>query len=171
MSDEIKNTEAEEQVSAPAEETPAAAPAETPAAAPTETPAAAPAETPAAASTERPAAAPREYRPREDGPRGPRPDGRRPRFKSEDGDGREDDFSRSEMGPRMPRFRKKVCRFCHDKNAVIDYKRSDILESFITDRGKILPRRITGTCSKHQRAIAREIKIARSIALLTYVEK
>jgi len=156
MSDEIKNTEAEEQVSAPAEEAPAAVPAEAPVTAPTETPA---------------AAAPREYRPREDGPRGPRPDGRRPRFKSEDGDGRDDDFSRSEMGPRMPRFRKKVCRFCHDKNAVIDYKRSDILESFITDRGKILPRRITGTCSKHQRAIAREIKIARSIALLPYVEK
>jgi len=73
--------------------------------------------------------------------------------------------------PRVPRFRKKVCKFCHNKDMVIDYKRSDILERFVTDRGKILPRRITGTCAKHQRALAREIKRARIIALLPFVIK
>jgi len=74
-------------------------------------------------------------------------------------------------GQRLSRFKKKVCRFCHDKSHVIDYKRSDILENFITDRGKILPRRITGTCAKHQRDVAREIKKARVIALLPFVEQ
>jgi len=69
------------------------------------------------------------------------------------------------------KFRKKVCRFCHDKDLPLDYKRSDILERFITDRGKILPRRVTGTCAKHQRQVAREIKRARIIALLPFVEK
>ncbi|MBN1501767.1 MAG: 30S ribosomal protein S18 [Spirochaetes bacterium] len=71
---------------------------------------------------------------------------------------------------RVPRFKKKVCRFCHSKDVAIDYKRSDILEKFITDRGKILPRRITGTCAKHQRLVATEIKKARMIALLPFVE-
>lgn len=72
---------------------------------------------------------------------------------------------------RLPRFKKKVCRFCHNKEMVIDYKRIDILERFVTDRGKILPRRITGTCAKHQRALAIEIKRARMIALLPFLEK
>ena len=72
---------------------------------------------------------------------------------------------------RMPRFKKKMCRFCHDKSLPIDYKRADILENFITDRGKILPRRITGTCARHQRDVAKEIKRARIIALLPFVEK
>lgn len=72
---------------------------------------------------------------------------------------------------RLPRFKKKMCRFCHDKSVPIDYKRADILENFITDRGKILPRRITGTCARHQRDVAKEIKRARIIALLPFVEK
>ena len=71
---------------------------------------------------------------------------------------------------RVPRFKKKVCRFCHNKDIVIDYKKIDVLERFITDRGKILPRRITGTCAKHQRVLAQEIKRARMIALLPFVE-
>jgi small subunit ribosomal protein S18 len=77
----------------------------------------------------------------------------------------------SDQGQRMPRFKKKICIFCQDKNASVDYKRPDILERFITDRGKILPRRVTGTCSKHQRIVAREIKRARTIALLPFVEQ
>lgn len=77
----------------------------------------------------------------------------------------------SEGGMRMPRFKKKVCIFCQDKNASADYKRPEVLERFITDRGKILPRRVTGTCAKHQRIIAREIKRARAIALLPFVEQ
>ena len=65
-------------------------------------------------------------------------------------------------------FKKKVCRFCIQKMK-IDYKDSDTLRRFITERGKILPRRITGTCANHQRALALSIKQARSIALLPYV--
>ncbi len=65
-------------------------------------------------------------------------------------------------------FRKKVCRFCANK-AKIDYKDSDSLRRFTTERGKILPRRITGTCAKHQRELARAIKRARSICLLPFV--
>ncbi len=65
-------------------------------------------------------------------------------------------------------FRKKVCRFCANK-AKIDYKDADGLRRYTTERGKILPRRITGTCAKHQRELAREIKRARSICLLPFV--
>ena len=72
---------------------------------------------------------------------------------------------------RNSRFKKKVCKFCHNKDMVIDYKKSDILEKFLSERGKILPRRITGTCAKHQRHIALEVKRARMIALLPFVVK
>ena len=65
-------------------------------------------------------------------------------------------------------FKKKICKFCAQK-LKIDYKESDTLRRFITERGKILPRRITGTCAKHQRALAMAIKQARSIALLPFV--
>ena len=65
-------------------------------------------------------------------------------------------------------FRKKVCRFCTQK-AKIDYKDADGLRRYTTERGKILPRRITGTCAKHQRRLALEIKRARALALLPYV--
>ena len=65
-------------------------------------------------------------------------------------------------------FKKKVCRFCTQK-LTIDYKDGDMLRKFITERGKILPRRITGTCAKHQRALAQAIKRARIIALLPFV--
>ena len=64
--------------------------------------------------------------------------------------------------------RKKVCRFCTQK-AKIDYKDADGLRRYTTERGKILPRRITGTCAKHQRRLALEIKRARALALLPYV--
>ena len=65
-------------------------------------------------------------------------------------------------------FRKKVCRFCANK-AKIDYKDADGLRRFTTERGKILPRRITGTCAKHQRRLALDIKRARAICLLPFV--
>jgi small subunit ribosomal protein S18 len=65
-------------------------------------------------------------------------------------------------------FKKKVCKFCTQK-LKIDYKDADTLRRFITDRGKILPRRITGTCAKHQRALALAIKRSRNIALLPFV--
>jgi len=65
--------------------------------------------------------------------------------------------------------RRKVCRFCADSSLVINYKDPKSLKYFITERGKILPRRISGTCAKHQRTINHAIKRARTIALLPYV--
>ncbi len=65
-------------------------------------------------------------------------------------------------------FKKKTCRFCEDKNAVIDYKKPEILRRFITERGKILPRRMTGVCSMHQHELALAIKRARMMAFLPF---
>ena len=81
-------------------------------------------------------------------------------------DGRDGDSGRGGKGKVF--FKKKVCRFCTQK-LKIDYKDADTLRRFITERGKILPRRITGTCAKHQRAVALAIKRARTIALLPFV--
>lgn len=67
-------------------------------------------------------------------------------------------------------FKRKVCRFCVKKLA-IDFKNVDLLKKFTTDRGKIIPRRILGTCAKHQRKLTRAIKRARVLALLPFVEK
>ena len=73
--------------------------------------------------------------------------------------------------PQRPvvRRRKKVCIFCADKVDFIDYKDSAKLRKFIIERGKILPRRISGTCAKHQRELNTAIKRARQVALLPYV--
>ena len=81
-------------------------------------------------------------------------------------DGRDGDDRRGGKGKVF--FKKKVCKFCIQK-LKIDYKDADTLRRFITERGKILPRRITGTCAKHQRALALAIKRARMIALLPFV--
>jgi small subunit ribosomal protein S18 len=67
--------------------------------------------------------------------------------------------------------RPKLCQFCVDKNIEIDYKQVDLLRRFISDDGKIRPRRQTGTCARHQRELARAIKHARHIALLPYVSE
>ena len=73
-------------------------------------------------------------------------------------------------GSRMGGFRRrKVCRFCTEKDATIDYKDPSVLRYFITERGKIVPRRISGTCARHQRHVAVAIKRARALALLPYV--
>ena len=64
--------------------------------------------------------------------------------------------------------RKKVCQFCADKTEVIDYKDVARLRKFISERAKILPRRATGTCAAHQRALTTAIKRARHLALLPY---
>ena len=64
--------------------------------------------------------------------------------------------------------RKKVCQFCQEKATHIDYKDLGKLKKYTTERGKILPRRITGACAKHQRMVTRAIKRARTIALLPY---
>jgi len=64
--------------------------------------------------------------------------------------------------------RKKVCRFCAEKNSKVDFKDQATLKYFVTERGKIIPRRISGNCAKHQREVAVAIKRARGIALLPY---
>ncbi|MCX7822736.1 MAG: 30S ribosomal protein S18 [Syntrophobacterales bacterium] len=63
---------------------------------------------------------------------------------------------------------RKVCRFCMDSSLRIDYKDANLLQHFLTERAKIVPRRITGNCAKHQRELTRAIKRARQMALLPY---
>jgi small subunit ribosomal protein S18 len=71
-------------------------------------------------------------------------------------------------GKRQYFRKKKVCKFCVEKMDLIDYKRADILSQFVQERGKILPRRMTGVCSRHQRWLGVAIKRARNIALLPF---
>src|SRR5271154_3267789 len=92
------------------------------------------------------------------GPGGPRPQGM--------GGGRPG--GPAKRGKRNFVRKKKVCRFCVDKVDYIDYKKAEILAPFIQDRGKILPRRMTGTCSRHQRWLTVAIKRAQNIALLPF---
>lgn len=73
-----------------------------------------------------------------------------------------------DFNPRFKKQKKKVCQLCSDKNYVLDYKNSDIMKKFVNDKGKILPRRTTGSCAKHQRDITLAIKRARHIAVLPY---
>jgi small subunit ribosomal protein S18 len=89
------------------------------------------------------------------GPGGPRPQGGRP-------------GGPAKRGKRNFVRKKKVCRFCVDKADFIDYKRAEILAPFIQERGKILPRRMTGTCARHQRWLTVAIKRAQNIALLPF---
>ena len=71
--------------------------------------------------------------------------------------------------PKRQYFRKKkVCRFCIERVDFIDYKKVEMLQPFVQERGKVLPRRMTGTCSKHQRWLGEAIKRARNIALLPF---
>ena len=152
MADEATLTEAqeeqesekvEEEIKEPAEEEGAAE------AAPAVAPDAAPA--PTRAPTRAPAAAPR--RPPSRGG----PPGRGPRQQDRRGGG----------GGRW-RSRRKVCSFCVDKVTHIDYKQVDTLRRFVDGHGKIIPRRKTGTCAKHQRRLALAIKYARHLALLPF---
>ena len=78
--------------------------------------------------------------------------------------------NQDDYNPKFRKMRKKVCPLCADKNLVLDYKNADQLRKFINDKGKILPRRATGACAKHQRVIANEIKRARAIALLPFTK-
>jgi len=72
-------------------------------------------------------------------------------------------------GGRWAGARRKTCFFCEEKVAHIDYKQADMLQGFLTERGKIRPRRQTGTCARHQRRLAEAIKRARHLALLPFV--
>ncbi|MGH3751164.1 MAG: 30S ribosomal protein S18 [Pseudonocardiaceae bacterium] len=70
--------------------------------------------------------------------------------------------------PPIRKPKKKICIFCKDKNAAIDYKDTGMLRKYISDRGKIRARRVTGNCSQHQRDVAVAVKNAREVALLPY---
>ena len=72
--------------------------------------------------------------------------------------------NRRHGGPR----RRKVCQFCADKSEAIDYKDVEKLKKYVTERGKILPKRITGTCAKHQRELTGAVKRARHLAIMPY---
>ena len=73
------------------------------------------------------------------------------------------------MAPRKKIFsRRKVCRFCADKELVLDYKDVKTLRNFVTERSKIIPKRIYGTCASHQRQVTEAIKRARHLALIPY---
>ena len=78
--------------------------------------------------------------------------------------------SDEDYNPRFRKVRKKVCAFCANKDLVLDYKNADQLKKYINEKGKILPRRMTGACAKHQRHIAHQIKIARYMAILPYTK-
>lgn len=71
-------------------------------------------------------------------------------------------------GRRRPMMRRKVCRFCVDREIKIDYKDVKLLTGFVTERGKITPSRITGTCARHQRLVTVAVKRARNVALLPF---
>lgn len=70
--------------------------------------------------------------------------------------------------PGQPRFRRKTCRFCENKDMGIDYKRVDVLVRLVSNKGKILPRRLTGTCAKHQRFVSSAIKKARMAGFMPF---
>jgi small subunit ribosomal protein S18 len=96
-----------------------------------------------------------------EGGQSPRPQGGRPPRSGPGGPG----------GPREPRKyfrRKKVCKFCTEKIDAIDYKDFRLLGQFVAESGKIVPRRLSGVCTPHQRRLGRAIKQARNIALLPY---
>ena len=75
-----------------------------------------------------------------------------------------------DYNPKFRKMRKKVCTLCSDKNFVLDYKNPEQLKKFVNERGKILPRRATGACAKHQREITLAVKRARHIAILPYAQ-
>ncbi len=77
-------------------------------------------------------------------------------------------MARGPFGKKKFFRRRKVCPFCADKALIIDYKDASVLARFITERGKVVPRRISGTCAKHQRRLSLAIKRARIVALLPF---
>jgi small subunit ribosomal protein S18 len=77
-------------------------------------------------------------------------------------------MSTMKRNSKQRRMKKRVCAYCMDKIEFIDYKDISKLKKFVTERGKILPRRISGNCAKHQRALTIAIKRARTVALLPY---
>lgn len=79
------------------------------------------------------------------------------------GSNRNDDKGRKNF-----RFKRKVCRFCEDENNAIHYREVEVLVNLVSNKGKILPRRLTGTCAKHQRLVAKAIKKSRMAGLMPF---
>lgn len=75
-----------------------------------------------------------------------------------------------DFNPKFRKMRKKVCSMCANNELVLDYKNYDQMKKFINEKGKILPRRVTGACAKHQREITVAVKRARHIAILPYTQ-
>ena len=75
-----------------------------------------------------------------------------------------------DYNPKFRKIKKKVCPLCADKNLELDYKNADQIKKFINEKGKILPRRATGACAKHQRVITNTVKRARHIAVIPYAQ-
>ena len=75
-----------------------------------------------------------------------------------------------DFNPKFRKMRKKVCSMCANKELVLDYKNYDQMKKFVNEKGKILPRRATGACAKHQRMITTAVKRARQIAILPYAD-
>ena len=75
-----------------------------------------------------------------------------------------------DFNPKFRKVRKKVCALCANKDLVLDYKNAEQLKKFVNEKGKILPRRATGACAKHQRDITLAVKRARHIAILPYAQ-
>ncbi len=92
-----------------------------------------------------------------------------PRDAKKDRDGKRGGRADKKAWARKPRT--KVCQFCREKAEWVDYKDTQLLRKFLSDRGKIRARRVTGACSQHQRDIATAIKNAREMALLPYMSK
>ena len=76
-----------------------------------------------------------------------------------------------DYNPKFRKVRKKVCALCANKDLVLDYKNADQLKKFVNEKGKILPRRATGACAKHQRDITLAVKRARQIAVLPFTQE
>jgi len=87
---------------------------------------------------------------------------------SKDKDKERDDKDLEGADKRKSMGRRRGCKFCSDENIKIDYKDASLLKYFITDRGKLVPRRLSGNCARHQRAIARAVNQARMIALMPF---
>jgi small subunit ribosomal protein S18 len=75
---------------------------------------------------------------------------------------------REQSGGKRRYVRKKFCRFCAEKELALDYKNAYMIKQFVSERGKIVPRRISGNCAKHQRKLTMEIKKARIVALIPF---
>ena len=111
--------------------------------------------------------------PRPTGPRpsGPRPSGPRPSGSRKSGSRTSGSRTFGRFSGKNYFFKKRFCFFCRNKDVVIDYKNVDLMKKFVAESCKISPRRFTGTCAKHQRKLVLEIKKARQMALLPYIEK